>query len=125
MTQEIIETCLEEAYPLCLELPRQKKHVSFVFYKNRVVARGRNFFKTHPKAKEIGYPFDEMHSELDAMRKIPEELIGKKLTLMNVRYNRFGQLRMSKPCCLCLPWCNEMFSEIYYSTDEGIVKLEY
>jgi hypothetical protein len=123
MTSSIIDSYLEQAFPLCMELPRQKKHVSFILHKNRIVATGRNFFKTHPKAKVIGYPFDEMHSELDAYRKVPYNLRDKKLTLLNVRFNRFGDLRMAKPCELCLPWCKEIFNEIHYTTDQGIISL--
>ena len=67
MTNTLIDEYLEQAFPLCMELPRQKKHLSFILHKNRIVATGRNFFKTHPKAKVIGYAFDEMHSELDAL----------------------------------------------------------
>jgi len=106
-----------------MELPRQKKHLSFILHKSRIVATGRNFFKTHPKAKVIGYAFDEMHSELDAYRKVPRNLRDKKLTLLNVRFNRFGALRIAKPCELCLPWCQEIFHEIHYTTDQGIITL--
>ncbi len=116
---------LSLAYPICLEIPRQKKHVSLVVHKGRVISVGKNIFKTHPKAKEIGYLFEEMHSEFDAFRKIPKSLRSSKLTLINVRYNQLGDIRMSRPCELCLPWCKEIFDEIYYTTNEGIVRLEY
>jgi hypothetical protein len=115
---------LQYAYPLCLEIPRQKKHVSLIVYKGRVISVGRNMFKTHPRAKQIGYPFEEMHSELDAYRKVPKQLRGCKFDLINVRYNKFGTMRMSRPCELCMPWCREVFDRIYYTTDEGIAKLE-
>jgi hypothetical protein len=121
----VLDELISEAYPICLKMNRQKKHVSFVLYKNRVVSVGRNVFKTHPLAKEYGYQFNEMHSELDAFRKIPYNFRSKKLTLVNVRYNKFGKLRMSKPCEHCAPWCREVFHEIYYTTDDGVVRMEY
>lgn len=111
------------AYPLCLEIPRQKKHVSLVFHKNRIVSIGRNYFKTHPQAKMRGYMYDEMHSELDAYRKIPRHLKNKKLTLVNIRMNADGELRMSKPCPVCSDWCIEIFDRIYYTDNEGLKKL--
>ena len=111
------------AYPICMNIPRQKKHVSLVFYKKQLISFGTNSFKTHPKAKEIGYRFEEMHSELEAYTKIPRIYKGKKLTLVNVRYNKNGQLRMSKPCDLCAPWCKEIFNEIYYTTNDGLFKM--
>jgi len=112
------------AYPLCLDIPRQKKHVSLVLVKNKIVATGSNYFKTHPMAKEIGYPFDEMHSELDAFRKVPKHLRDENLILMNFRFNQFGQMRMARPCKLCLGWCKEVFHTIYYSTNEGMQRMD-
>lgn len=115
---------LKMAYPICLEIPRQKKHVSIIIHKNRVISVGTNSFKTHPKAKEIGYHYEEMHSELEAYQRVPRKFKSKKLVLLNCRFNRFGDLRMSRPCELCLPWCKEIFNEIYYTNDEGLMKLE-
>jgi len=104
-------------------IPRQKKHVSMIFYKKTLISVGTNSFKTHPKAKEIGYRYDEMHSELDAFTKIPKEYKDKRLILVNVRMNKYKELRMSKPCDLCLLWCKEIFHKIYYTSDDGIMKL--
>ena len=71
--------------------------------------------------KELGYRFDEVHSELDALLRYK----GPKdnLKLFNYRFNRFGDMRMSKPCCKCLPWCLALFDKIWYSTDEGMEML--
>ena len=69
-----LDDILDFAFPLCLEIQRQKKHISLIFYKNRIVSVGRNNFKTHLKALEIGYRYDEMHPELDAYRKITYNL---------------------------------------------------
>ena len=110
---------------MCLTIPRQKKHVSLIICKKRIIAIGMNYFKTHPMAKEFGYQFEEMHSELDAFRKLDRLDKAKKLHLINVRFNKFGQMRMSKPCEKCLPWCVEMFNTIHYTTDQGIQRLEY
>ena len=65
-----------------------------------------------------------MHSELDSYTKVPKMYKKKKLTLVNVRFNQFGQLRMSKPCGLCTPWCKEIFSDIFYTTNGGLLKLK-
>jgi hypothetical protein len=37
-----------------------RKHISLVIHKKRIIAVGFNHFKSHPKAKELGYTFDEM-----------------------------------------------------------------
>lgn len=124
MISDLIIQSVIESLPLCLQLKRQKKHVSLVIHKRQVISVGFNNFKTHPLAKEYGYRFDEMHSELDAFRKTPKQLLNKKLTLVNVRFNKKGQLRMSKPCCTCETWCKEIFHAIYYTTDIGVQQLE-
>lgn len=115
---------LDIAYPICLDIPRQKKHVSMIFHKKQLLAIGTNSFKTHPQAKKIGYMYEEMHSELDAFTKISKEFKTKKLTLVNVRFNRYKELRMSKPCDLCQPWCEEIFNEIYYTTNDGMIQFK-
>jgi hypothetical protein len=114
---------LEYAFPLCINVPRQKKHISLIFNKNRLISTGANFFKTHPRAQKLGYLYDEMHSELDAYRKVPRYERDKKLTLVNIRMNADGELRMSKPCSVCMGWCEEVFDKIYYTDNEGFKKL--
>ena len=113
------------ALPLCLEIPRQKRHVSLIFVKNRLITYGTNDFKTHPEAKKLGYLYNEMHSELDAFRKVPKNLRNKKLTLVNIRTNAYGKLRMSRPCSVCEGWCVEVFDKIFYSDNEGINELPF
>lgn len=123
--QPMIEEYFKIAYPICLSIPRQKRHVSLIFYKKQLISIGTNSFKTHPQAKKLGYRYDEMHSELEAYTRLPKQYRGEKLSLVNFRCNRFRQVRMSKPCSLCLPWCKELFENIIYTTNEGMVSLQY
>jgi hypothetical protein len=112
---------LRDAKPICLGLQRQKKHVSLIYHKNKLVSIGTNVFKTHPLANKYGYIIGCVHSELDAFNKLPKKYKKdlRKLKLVNIRMNRFEQLRNSKPCKHCLPWCIEMFDDIWYTTDTG------
>ena len=119
MNTRQIQRLLRLAYPLCLEIPRPKKHISVILHKGRIEAIGSNVLKTHPEAVRHGYLFGEMHSELDAFLKLGERKRG--LTLFNIRFNRFGQMRMSRPCPRCMPWCVGCFDEIWYTTDEGVM----
>jgi len=119
MNTKQIQRLLRIAYPLCLEIPRPKKHISIILYKGRIESIGTNQLKTHPEALKHGYLFGEMHSELDAFLKLGERKRG--LTLFNIRFNRFGQMRMSRPCFRCMPWCVGCFDEIWYTTDEGVL----
>ena len=118
MTPIKLDKMKQVAMPVSMQIPRPKKHVSIIVRKNEIVAVGTNTFRTHPKAKELGYRFDEVHSELDALLRYK----GPKdnLVLLNFRYNRFGDMRMSKPCCKCLPWCVALFDDIWYTTNNGM-----
>ena len=122
MTPSKITKIIDLALPVSLGIPRPKKHVSIIVRKNEVVSVGTNNFRTPPKAKELGYRFDEVHSELDALLRYrgPKD----NLKLINYRFNRFGTMRISKPCCKCLPWCVALFDDIWYSSDTGMVNLK-
>lgn len=105
------------AYEKCMAIPRRKKHCSVILYKNKIVACGINRFKTHPLAVKHGYLFGEVHSELDAFLKCDRR---DGLELWNFRFNTFGQMRMSRPCPKCMPWCMKVFDRICYTMDDGI-----
>jgi hypothetical protein len=117
---KILKT-IELAKNYTLENPRPKKHTSLIVRKGKVVSVGTNENRTHPLAKKYGYRYDEVHSELDALLRYR----GPKnnLILVNYRMNRFGDMRMSKPCCKCMAWCAAIFDRIYYTTSNGLVLL--
>lgn len=114
-----IHRFIEQAIPVCLDIPRTKKHVSLIVRKGRVLAIGTNAFKGHPIASKIGYRFGEQHSELNAFLKCSQR---DRLTLINVRFNKDQQMRMARPCALCLPWCSGIFEEIYYTCPDGFIR---
>ena len=105
------------AYEKCMEIPRRKKHCSIIMHKNKILAVGINRFKTHPLAVKHGYLFGEVHSELDAFLKCDRR---DGLELWNFRFNSFGEMRMSRPCPKCMPWCGKVFDRICYTMDDGI-----
>lgn len=100
-----------------MEIPRRKKHCSIIMHKNKILAVGINRFKTHPLAVKHGYLFGEVHSELDAFLKCDRR---DGLELWNFRFNSFGQMRISRPCPKCMPWCGKVFDRICYTMDDGI-----
>jgi hypothetical protein len=116
VVDERILRFVDLALPICQEIDRVKKHASLIVRKGRLLAVGTNAFKGHPVAHKLGYRYSEMHSELNALLKCP---LRDRITLINVRYNKQGQLRMARPCPLCLPWCQAVFDEIYYSCPDG------
>ena len=117
-----LEKLINIAKPLCMNLDRKKKHVSIIVSKGEIVSVGTNQFKTHPIAKAIGYRYSEMHSELNALLKTDQR---KNLHLYNFRFNRFGEMRIARPCCLCMPWCKALFKSIHFSSRDGMLEMEY
>ena len=109
------------AYAKCMENTcRKKKHCSIILHKRKIVACGINRMKTHPLAVKHGYRFGEVHSELDAFLKCD---IREDIELWNFRFNKQGEMKISRPCKHCMPWCSKIFDKIYYTTDKGIVAL--
>ena len=121
LTKRKMLKLIETAKPVCMNIPRQKRHCSLIVCKNEILSIGTNHFKTHPKAKRLGYRYDEMHSELDALLKAPHR---KNLHLYNFRFNRFGEMRISRPCRLCMPWCMAIFDRIFFTTPNGMERIQ-
>ena len=103
---------------------RSHNHVSLILQEGKLHGVGINKRKTHPLAMKYGYRSCELHSELDALLKIPR-WDRNDLLLINFRFGPKGDMKLSKPCALCLPWCIQAFDEIYYSVPDGLVQLEY
>lgn len=68
----------------------------------------------------------ELHAECNALKSIPKKnrRTNKKLTLLVIRVNKKGELKLSKPCTNCI---NSMkmacINTVMYSDDQGqIVK---
>ena len=97
------------------------KHVSIITDKRviEIYAIGTNRVKTHPLCLRYGYKYPFLHSELDALSKIPRWVDTTNTYLFNFRFNNRRELRLAKPCKTCLPWCIMTFKEIYYSTNKG------
>ena len=121
LTKRKMLKLVETAKPVCMNIPRQKRHCSLIVCKNEILSIGTNHFKTHPRAKKLGYRYDEMHSELDALLKAPHR---KNLHLYNFRFNRFGEMRISRPCRLCMPWCMAIFDRIFFTTPDGMERIQ-
>lgn len=64
-----------------------------------------------------------MHAELRAILNL-DRTLTEGASLLVVRINRKGELRMSKPCSMCK--CSTAFvgiKKIYYSTNEGDIEV--
>lgn len=103
---------------------RNHNHASIIIRNDRILGIGTNKRKTHPLAMKYGYRSCELHSELDALLKVAKNC-RKDMILLNFRFGPKGDMKLSKPCKLCLPWCIDTFKEIYYSVPNGLVQLDY
>jgi len=98
------------------------RHVSIIVQNKSIESIGTNSSdKTHTLPGKYGYYGNVMHSELSAFRNLRYR--SGNFILLNFRFNKHGELKLSKPCEHCHAWCVEFFDEIWYSTDEIMVKL--
>lgn len=123
MTPNKVNSYIDIAKAISINSTREHKHVSFIFYKKKLLSIGTNNEKTNPNALRMGYWIATPHSELAAFKKVPYTM-RDRLTLINFRFNNRGELRMSKPCSRCLPWVQVVFKEIWYSCDDGMIQLK-
>lgn len=98
---------------------RRHKHFSFVCVRGCVLSVGfAQSAKTHSKAGRW-FPFNSIHSEFDAMRRLNYRL-PYGAYLVNVRLGANDNLMLSKPC----PCCTRMLldlgvTRVFYSTNKG------
>ena len=103
--------------------PVERTHYSFVLRKNKVLALGKEYRgKTHPLAMKYGYKYPTIHSELDAFRQLHKaDLRDGSLVLVNTRISSTGVLGMARPCRYCMGWVTEIFNEVWYTNQEGVL----
>ena len=98
-----------------------------IVYKNRVVSVGWNTTKTNPLQKSLNhlrFKADEycasLHAEMMAFLRLPYGLDHRNLSIYVYRENRFGELRMSRPCPSCISKIKELgINNIYYTSTDG------
>lgn len=70
-----------------------------------------------------------LHAEMDAIRKLPPNYNRRKrreIDLVVIRVDRFGCMKASKPCFMCIRHMNRLnissgyrIGNVYYSTENG------
>lgn len=98
------------------------QHFTFIIQENKVIGYGMN--RKGDPSKMFGYPdYANIHSESDAFRRCRVD-IKKDFSVVNVRLNRFGDFRNSKPCECCYGFLDSLgVKEIYFTTDIGWCKI--
>lgn len=108
---------IELSRALMYKVEKTQKHFSFLVDGDKILAIGYNHLMYHPKAKHYGYQFGDLHSELGCLLKHAQRDCSG-FEMVNVRLNRFGEVRQSKPCLTCQRVLR-MFKvkKIHYSID--------
>jgi len=100
-------------------------HYSFVIQRGKVIEWGVNRCGPPPIGYGYSRDFGKIHSETDAYKKA-KGLLDPTHTfdIINIRLNKHGDLRMSKPCRCCTNFLRSMeCSNVYFSTDVGFARL--
>ena len=97
-------------------------HWSYIVQSGGIVEWGTNRPGVPPihfgYAARIDGNSPKTHSELDAYRKARGLLDKSEFSVLNLRLNRRGELRMSKPCICCSAFLSVVgCSHIVYSTN--------
>ena len=109
------------------------KHFSFIVHKSKIIAIGLNKPKTHPihlrnrKVSNItGLDYSEHKhtcSEFNAIIKLKKKtnIESKRCTLVNLRYDKNGNLAIAKPCMSCKNLLKYFeFKRVIWSTNDGL-----
>lgn len=129
--QTILDRSIDIAtalYPTDLSKEKRRTfHFSILYKNNKVLCIAENIHKTHPRNRFNLRDFDVsmkgVCSEMSLFLKVKskfDNLDWRRLTLVNVRVDRNGQLRNSAPC----PACKNLLryvgvSSVYHTTDKN------
>lgn len=107
------------------EHPKRPKffHFTYLMQHGNLLAVGMNRMGQAPS----WYPEHALiHSEVDAWRRCKNQLdLNSKFEILNLRFNRFGDVRMSKPCNSCHRLLYELgCGRVYFTTDLGLAKMD-
>jgi len=113
-----------------LDKPRSSfKHFTFMCDKSRIISIGwNNTYKDSEKinGRKFRYPLGGVHAEAAAIGRLDDLNLCRRATLVNIRLNRQGELRNSKPCAVCMALlANLGIPRIYHTTENGfeLIKL--
>lgn len=98
-------------------------HFSFIIDKSKILSIGWNTVGgSTPKIGNLKtfYPLGGQHSEHNSLRRLSDLNLARTSTLVNIRLNNRGEIRMSKPCDICMGLIKTVgFKKLFYSTNNG------
>ena len=79
-----------------------------------------NSSNTHPKSNTF---YKAKHAEFDALNRFKKLFPGSRVdnkTVLVIRLNNQGKIRMSKPCDWCVSFASQFdLDKIFYSNENG------
>jgi deoxycytidylate deaminase len=122
MNRRLSETVVRLSRNLIECTPHQFKHFSFAIKRNAIYSVGWNKpWQTHPLGLRFHHKISSIHSEISCLSKlnvVPAEF--SKFTIINVRLDKEGTVRLSKPCQCCQNMLAAFgITEVYYSSNSG------
>lgn len=106
-------------------------HISYIMFKNKVIAWGKNDIRTHtvnllnPKIDKRGNDISDEKgccSEFSSIRKL-KRLTGidsHRCVLINIRLDKNMKLAYARPCNSCRSLINyHRFKQVWYTTGKG------
>lgn len=111
-SEKILKKSISIAYSLFLPSREQESyHFSFGFHGSKLIGMGQNEpFRPNGRAMKIAKIFSNhhfqefpyLHSETDLIGRLWGKMyLDRKVALVNIRLNRHGKLRKSRPCKNC------------------------
>lgn len=126
MNKNLLRECLAESLR---RMPNHGQFKHYIHYSYAVVDGAVYVVGTNKSAipdLHLGYnqrvPEPKIHSELDAYRKLRKIVPINKAewSLVNVRVNRSGEMKNSKPCPVCQGWLSAVgCKSVTYTTEDG------
>jgi len=108
---------------------KNTKTVSFILYRNRIVAFGVNSDKTSPMQnlyrektplKDIKNFIDKEHSEINCLRKIDYFDRFDKSEIVVISKKQDGTFRLARPCPICMSAIKDFgIHKIWYTNREN------
>lgn len=125
MNKKLLGNILRDCKKDLINHPEYKNfaHWTFLIRDNQIISEGKNH-RGEP-SKKYGYHNHidkdyrpKFHSELYAIRKCKRGL--EDITLVNVRLNRLGEVKMAMPCKVCQNILRNLdIKKIYFTTEDG------
>lgn len=103
-----------------------KQKIGVVIFKNnKIISTGYNQIrycgKISPKYKLYK---ESLHAEQDAILNAPRRLL-KGASILVVRINRFGEMKLAKPCPMCEAYIrHSKIKNVYYTIDGNSIMME-